>query len=222
MRGDDITTSAIGVVSANERALGTIATAGHGRHHNTEDSAAVAAAIQKVLDRPRPGEETFAFVLMIDRSLYGAPLEAAKELARQQAEALSPSDMIAVIAFDTSATLYVRPQRAANQMRISHDISRVTSGAGRSNTQRGLQLAFETLETISSSDKHVSLFGTGRGEHAIDMAKAMAAADIRVSAVYLEGVDRSALEKIVEAGNGHVQTFDAWTPTASSKLNMRP
>ena len=113
--------------------------------------------------------------------------------------------MIAVIAFDTAATLYVRPQRAANRMRISNDIARLTGGAA-AKTDVGLQKAFDTLKTLCTTDKRVVVFGTGKGAN-IDLVKRMAAADISISAVRVRGSDRAALEAIAKAGNGQLTDF---------------
>lgn len=79
------------------------------------------------------------------------------------------------------------------------------TSSGPQSTQSGLQLAFDTLKTLPASDKHVVLLGTGRGEGIIDVIKAMAAAEITVSAVGVPGADRAALEKIVQVGNGQLQ-----------------
>lgn len=217
MGADNITVSAVGPESANERALKTIATAGKGRHYKTDDSTGVAIAFQKELNRPPPGEETFAYVFVIDRALGPPALEAAKEIARVRCEALTPNDFVAVVAFDTAAVLHVRPQRAANRMRIAHDISRITTATSSSpqSTKSGLQLAFDSLKTLSMSDKHVVLLGTGRGEDIIDVIKAMAAAEITVSAVGVRAADRAALEELVRVGNGQLQMLEGM------KLRMR-
>ncbi len=205
LRADDITVSAVRVESDNDRVLAAIATAGNGRHYVTRDSTAVGVSIQKEVNRPPPGEETHAEVLLLDRSLYGGPLEIAKEAARQRAGALSPNDIIVVITFDTSATVIVRPQRAVNRMRIAHDISRVTGGDP-AKTDVGLQTAFEVLKTIDTTEKRVVVLGTGTGAN-LDLVREMAAADIVVSAVRVRDreADRAALEAIVAVGNGQLQ-----------------
>src|SRR5262249_38406755 len=84
--------------------------------------------------------------IALDRSgsMQGPKLEAAKESARVTAEVLSPNDYLAVVAFDSEAQVYVRPQRASNRMRISAEISRLQSGGG-TNIYPGLKEAFDIL-----------------------------------------------------------------------------
>jgi hypothetical protein len=181
LRTDNITISAVGVDSTNGRTLAAIATAGKGRRYQAHDSAEMAAAIQKELDRPRPGEETFALALLIDRC--AAKIEMAKEAARSRVEALSPNDMLTVIAFDASPTFHVRPQRAANKIRISHDISRLMRAGGHCDSKLALQTAFETLKTMGGTDPGVVLFGRPPSDDTAEIVKAMAAADIPLEIV---------------------------------------
>ena len=100
---------------------------GSGGYQNTrmEQILPVRFDSEKIKEQP-----DIALALVIDRSgsMQGPKLEAAKESARVTTEVLSPNDFITVIAFDSEATVYVRPQRAANKMRISSDIARLTSG----------------------------------------------------------------------------------------------
>jgi Ca-activated chloride channel homolog len=148
-----------------------------------------------------------ALVLVIDRSgsMQGQKLEAAKESARATAEALSPNDIMAVVAFDSEATTYVQPQRASNRMRISADISRLQSGGG-TNIFPGLKSASDILQGINAKVKHVIVLSDGEAptEGLVELVQEMRAVRITVSCVGVEGADLRMLQSIADAGDGRL------------------
>ena len=148
-----------------------------------------------------------AVVLVLDRSgsMQGPKLEAAKESARVTAEVLSPDDYIAVVAFDSEAQVFVRPQRAANRMRISSEISRLQSGGG-TNIYPGLKEAFEVLQGINAKVKHVILMTDGEApsDGIAELVQDMRGARITVSCVGVQGADRNLLSMISDAGDGRL------------------
>jgi Ca-activated chloride channel homolog len=152
-----------------------------------------------------------ALVLVIDRSgsMQGPKLEAAKESARVTTEVLSPNDYIAVVAFDSEASVLVRPQRAANRMRISAEISRLQSGGG-TNIFPGLKEAFEILQGINAKVKHVILMTDGEAptDGLAELVQDMRSSRITVSCVGVQGADRQMLQMISEAGEGRLYMVD--------------
>ncbi|MEZ4400527.1 MAG: VWA domain-containing protein [Kofleriaceae bacterium] len=152
-----------------------------------------------------------AVCVVIDRSgsMQGPKIEAAKESARATAEALSPNDILAVVAFDTEAQVFVRPQRAANKMRISADISRLQPGGG-TNIYPGLKEAFELLEGINAKVKHVILLSDGEAPYdgLVELVQDMRSARITVSAVGVTGADRNLLSIIADNGDGRLYMTD--------------
>ena len=148
-----------------------------------------------------------ALVLVIDRSgsMQGPKIEAAKESARVTTEVLSPNDVIGVVAFDSEAQVFVRPQRAANKMRISAEIARLQS-AGGTNIYPGLREAFELLQGINAKVKHVILLSDGEAPYdgIVDLVQDMRAARITVSAVGVAGADRNLLSQIADTGDGRL------------------
>jgi len=153
------------------------------------------------------GTSPLAVVLLIDRSgsMQGARLEAAKESARVTAEVLDPSDMLAVVAFDTEASVIVRPQRASNKLRISVEIGRLTSGGG-TDIYVGLNEAFELLKGMSGVRKHVILLTDGESpaDRIVNLVSDMHRSNIEVSAVGIAGADRNLLSMIADAGGGRL------------------
>lgn len=148
-----------------------------------------------------------ALALVMDRSgsMQGAKLEAAKESARVTTEVLSPNDVISVIVFDSEAQVFVRPQRAANRMRISAEISRLQSGGG-TNIYPGLREAFEVLQGINAKVKHVIVLSDGEAPYdgIVDLVQDMRAARITVSCVGVAGADRNLLSLISDNGDGRL------------------
>lgn len=155
--------------------------------------------------------ETLAVVLVIDRSgsMQGPKLEAAKEAARVTTEVLGADDTIAVIAFDTESQVFVKPQRAANKAQISSEISHLTAGGG-TNMYPALKEAYETLQAISATQKHVIVLGDGEtpDDGIQNLVKDMHTANITVSAVGLPGADRKLLSMIADAGSGRLYMVD--------------
>ncbi len=152
-----------------------------------------------------------ALVLVIDRSgsMQGAKLESAKESARVTAEVLQPDDILSVVAFDSEAQVYVRPQRAANKMRISADISRLQAGGG-TNIYPGLREAYDILQQINAKVKHVIVMTDGEAPYdgIVDLVQEMRSNRITVSAVGVAGADRNLLSLIADNGDGHLYMVD--------------
>jgi Mg-chelatase subunit ChlD len=163
--------------------------------------------VEALVAQSSNGTAPLAVVLVIDRSgsMRGAKLEAAKESARVTAEVLDPNDTLAVVAFDSEATVVVRPQRASNKMRISADIARLTDGGG-TNIYPALNEAFGLLRGMTGVRKHVILLtdGDAPADGIEQLVTDMHRVSIEVTAVGLGAADRNLLSMIAEAGGGRL------------------
>lgn len=181
---------------------------GSGGYQGTRIEQIMPVRFDSQKDREEPD---IALALVIDRSgsMQGPKLEAAKESARVTAEVLSPNDIISVVAFDSEASVYVRPQRASNRMRISAEISRLQSGGG-TNIFPGLREAYEILQGTNAKVKHVILLSDGEApsDGLSELVSDMRSARITVSAVGVDGADRNLLSMITDAGDGRLYMVD--------------
>ena len=159
------------------------------------------------LDVPDKREEaTLALALVIDRSgsMAGAKMDLTKEAARATAEALPPSDQIAVVVFDSAATPVVRLQRAANRQRILGDIARIQPSGG-TNILAGLREAVDELSPARARKKHIILLSDGQSpyDEIPDLVDGAAAGHITISAVGVgDGADQTLLKMIADRGGG--------------------
>ena len=159
------------------------------------------------LDLPEKDDEaTLALALVIDKSgsMGGPKMELTKEAARATAEMMPPSDLIAVIVFDSMAAPVVRLQRAANRARILGDISRIQASGG-TNILAGLREAVDELLSARARKKHVILLSDGQSGYdgISDLLETASGATITVSAVGVgEGADQTLLQMIATRGGG--------------------
>ena len=166
------------------------------------------------LDVPEVEEEPgLALALVIDRSgsMTGPKLDLTKQAARATADAMAPSDQIAVIAFDNQASPVVPLQAAANRQRIARDIGRIAA-AGGTNILSGLREAVDELLPVRARKKHVILLSDGQSpyDEIPDLIDAASAARITISAIGVgDGADQTMLKSIAARGGGRFyQTRD--------------
>jgi uncharacterized membrane protein len=166
------------------------------------------------LDVPdRQEEASLALALVIDKSgsMAGEKLDLTKQAARATAEALPPSDQIAVVVFDSQSKPVVELQRAANRQRIATDIGRIAASGG-TNILAGLREAVDELLPARARKKHIILLSDGQSpyDEIPELVDAASAARITISAIGVgDGADQTMLKMIAERGGGRFyQTRD--------------
>jgi uncharacterized membrane protein len=147
-----------------------------------------------------------AMMLVIDRSgsMTGLPMEMAKAACIATLGALSPDDLLELIAFDSTPVRYVKLQQARYRSRIQNDIERIQPGGG-TEIFSALDMAYQDLSVVRARRKHVILLTDGQSsEQGIrDLVQGMIASSITVTTVGLgEGVKQDLLRTIADAGGG--------------------
>lgn len=160
-----------------------------------------------------------ALVIVIDKSgsMQGPKLESTKAAILATVEALDPDDQVAVVVFDSQATVMVQLQRAANQKQIAAEVGRLQSGGG-TNIFPGLKDAFSVLATSRLARRHVLLLSDGEApsDGIPELIKDMRTDKITISTVAVEGADEKLLEDISKQGGGRaykVTDLKALAPT---------
>jgi Ca-activated chloride channel family protein len=148
-----------------------------------------------------------ALVLVLDRSgsMQGPKLDTVRDGALAAIEALDPADQVAVITFDSEARLAIPLQPAANKKAIAKELAKLDAGGGTAFLP-ALQSAEKVLHDSKLASKLVILFTDGESpsEGIPELVKTMHQAKVTVSAVGVQGADKTLLSLITDAGGGRL------------------
>lgn len=147
-----------------------------------------------------------ALALLIDRSgsMSGQPLEKARAAAVRAAADLHGSDLLEVIAFDTTAARVVGMTRVDKlRLLLPAALQKIQPGGG-SAFFTALDMAYQDLSVTIPCQKHVVLIsdGSSPADGLKELAAAMVAESITISTVGIDGADRLALQRLADAGGG--------------------
>jgi len=125
-------------------------------------TAAFALVAAASADAPKRRREPGALVVVIDRSLtmHGARLDAMKAAALASIAVLAPDDQVAVVAFDSEATVPVPLQRPANRAAIARVTGEIRAEGG-TNVYAGLKAAHDLLRATTLATRHVIVMTDG-------------------------------------------------------------
>jgi Mg-chelatase subunit ChlD len=148
-----------------------------------------------------------AVVLVIDRSgsMQGAKLDAAVKAAVAASTSLKKTDQIAVVTFDSAASVAVPLQKAGDQKALATGLATIKSGGG-TNMITGLEAAYTILAHSKAKVKHVIVLSDGESpsDGLVDLVAANAAHGVTLSTVAVAGADKNLLGQLTKAGGGRL------------------
>jgi hypothetical protein len=158
--GYQVSAYGLGRSPANRKAIAAIATSGGGVAYHQSDGVSLAEALVEEATRTAEPANGHAYIIVLDRTAAMSGLRSvlAKDALVAGITALAPDDRVSVIEFGAVATVYVRPQRAANPMRLVNDIYRLTAileADGTGDLAGALGLANEVVADMPTSHRHV-------------------------------------------------------------------
>lgn len=192
------------VIAGGENSFGP---GGYGGSYLEKHVLPVEVDVEKKEDMP-----SLALMLVIDRSgsMTGEKIELAKEAARATLDVLQPSDKLGIVAFDSVPNFIVRLQRAANRLKITDSLARLSAGGG-TNIFPALDVAYKALAATQAKTKHIILLTDGQSSRSgiLDLVSQSYADKITISTVAVGlNSDQGLLMQVAEEGGGRYYFTD--------------
>ncbi|MDX2022705.1 MAG: VWA domain-containing protein [Deltaproteobacteria bacterium] len=167
------------------------------------------ALIEEQAQRP---VADLATVLVVDRSgsMSGTKLALTLEAIKATTNAMRPSDLISVVAFDSRVETLVPLQIAANKPRIWAQMEKLSAGGG-TNLWPAMREAYQTLLGAPASRKHMVVLSDGHTPSAgmQELIGDLSGANITLSTVALgSGADAGFLRRLADQGGGRSHITD--------------
>ena len=164
-----------------------------------------------------------ALMLVIDSSgsMDGEKMALCRTAAREAVKALSPSDWIGVISFDSETHMIVPLQQVAGRTHILPLISRIQPSGG-TVMFPAMQKGFRELKQSTASVKHMILMTDGQTapDDFQGLTREMKAAGITITSVAIgSDADVNLMRQIASAGGGKL--FHVLSPRAIPQVVMR-
>lgn len=165
----------------------------------------LAVVVEAKPRKPTTKSAPTAFAIVLDRSgsMKGEKLEEAKKAVLAAAKALSASDRIALVTFDSEARIVLPAKTRADDKAIAPRVAGVEAGGGTS-ILPGLKEAYLELSGIVARKRVVLLLSDGEApaDGIPELVREMRAAGMIVSTVAVQGADEAMLRKISDDGGG--------------------
>ncbi|MCW5802323.1 MAG: VWA domain-containing protein [Deltaproteobacteria bacterium] len=173
--------------------------------------AALVAFVGLALAQPKKRDPiSIVFVLDTSGSMMGPKLESARNGMLDAIAGLAETDKVAVVTFDSTATVLVPVEDARANAARDKKIRDIKPGGG-TNILPGLEAAWNQLAGVKSTKKkHVVLLcdGEAPSDGLEELLKKMSADGVTVSTIALVGADEALLQLIASRGAGRFHKLD--------------
>ena len=152
------------------------------------------------------------FVVDTTEAMKGKQLEGVLDSINAYAAAMSPDDTIAIVTYDITARVAMKPVAANSKAKLAAELARIkTNGISTASILDGLKEGYQIAQSISAPAKHVVLISgeTSKNAGIAALVDEMRGHRITTSTVgYFPKASRPLLTTISTKGDGRVHGYD--------------